>query len=416
VRDIRFAERRLAGVRLVFWAAALVAATPQAGPADDANDARKAANNIKEVAGSAEFLRLLPKRFAFLQNVDPARREVSLLIEGETLRKTWPLTPDAEVKFHGWWGRLDQFHLHDRVWVWFKTDRRQQPAAVAMLADELSEQDIHGRVLAVLARQDRNVTLKVGDQENRRKLKTTAATSVYCGKARASLNSLQVGEAVYVQSSGDEARLILDRPAFDLLRAEQKAALRKRWLDQGLPGTVSFLHIFSGEMDLLLDHEAMRWARSLKLGDKVTLQATPPIPAVVKSVQPWRERTQLRLVVNGVDQADLTAGQRLYLHMNAPPAEVENALLPPDIGLSRTRTERIEWFLASIYCPCGIAGDTCTGHFYTLASCNPNGCGMPRAMRQQIAQKIDRGLSDQQIFEALLKEQGPHLLHPHLMP
>jgi hypothetical protein len=37
-------------------------------------------------------------------------------------------------------------------------------------------------------------------------------------------------------------------------------------------------------------------------------------------------------------------------------------------------------------------------------------------VRKDLADKIDRGLSDRQIFEALLKEQGPNLLHPHLMP
>jgi hypothetical protein len=390
---------------------ALIIAAPAPGTADDA---KKAADNIKEVSGTAEFLRSLPKRFAFLQNVDQARRQVTLLIEGETLSKTWPLMPDAEIKYHGWWGRLDQFQVKDRVWVWFKTDRRQQPTAVAMLADELSEQDIHATAPTIVTQQKGSLTIK--GQGGDRTLKSDSTTAVYRGKARASPDSLQSGDKIYLQSSAKGARLILDGPAFELLRAEQKAALRQRWADQGLPGTVSVLHIFSGEMDLLLDHEAMRWGRALKLGDKVTLQAAPPIPAVVKSVQPWRERTQVRLVVNGVDQADLRAGQRLYLHMNPPSAEVENTLLPPDIGLPRTKAERIEWFLASIYCACGIAGDTCTGHFYTLASCNPNGCGMPKAVRQNIAQKIGQGLSDQQIFEALLKEQGPNLLHPHLMP
>ena len=97
-------------------------------------------------------------------------------------------------------------------------------------------------------------------------------------------------------------------------------------------------------------------------------------------------------------------------------AEVENALLPPDIGRPRSKPERIDWFLASIYCTCGVAGDVCTGHFYTLASCNPNGCGMPNAVRKDIAGMIDQGWSDQQIFARLQKDQGPNLFHPHLMP
>ena len=210
--------------------------------------------------------------------------------------------------------------------------------------------------------------------------------------------------------------MILDSAAMEARRGEQKAALRKRWIEEGLPGTAAFLHTFSGEMDLMLDHEAMRWGRSLKPGDKVTLAVTPPIAAVVKFAKPWRERTQVRLVVNGFDLADLTTGQRLSLKMPTPSGEVESSPWPPDIDRARNKSERVEWFLASIYCTCKINGDGCTGHFYTLASCNPNGCGMPAHQRQIIGEKIDKGLSDRQIFEELLKENGEELLKPHLMP
>jgi hypothetical protein len=166
----------------------------------------------------------------------------------------------------------------------------------------------------------------------------------------------------------------------------------------------------------MLDHEAIRWGRSLKPGDKVTLRTTPPTPAVVKLVRPWRERTQLRLVVAGADVAELVLGQRLLLHMTPPPVEVDTALLPPDLDRPRTRDERIEWFLSSIYCTCTVKGDGCTGHFYTLASCNPNGCGAPNARRKELAGLIDQGMTDRQIFEELIKRHGPDLLRPHLMP
>jgi hypothetical protein len=381
-----------------------------------AEEPKQAAEKIKEVAGSAEFLRSVPKRFATLKAVAPAEQRVTLLIEGEDLAKVWPLVPDAELKIAGWWGRLDQFSTGHRVWVWFKTDRRQQPVAISMIADELSEQDIHGPGVTVEARTAESITLKptVGKS---RTLKTAKA-NVDLGKSKdpAALDRLQAGDKIYVQSAGQDARLILDKTAFENRRAEQQTTLQKRWLDEGLPGTVTFVHIFSGEMDFMLDHEAMRWGRSLRLGDKVTLQATPPIQAVVKHVTPWRERTQLRLVVHSKDQADLTLGQRMSLRVDAPPAEVDNALLPLDLDRPRSRVERIDWFLASIYCTCGIKGDNCTGHFYTLASCNPNGCGMPNVMRKALAEKIDKGLTDKQIFEELLKEQGPELVRQHLLP
>jgi hypothetical protein len=101
----------------------------------------------------------------------------------------------------------------------------------------------------------------------------------------------------------------------------------------------------------------------------------------------------------------------------APPSEAfENSPYPPDLGRPRSKPERIEWFLASIYCACGIRPDTCTGHFYTLASCNPNGCGLPNAMRGFLAKMIDQGLTDRQILDQLVDSYGPFLLRPHLIP
>jgi hypothetical protein len=385
----------------------LANATLLAGDADKKtfpkNEEHKRVNDkIREVAGSAEFLRSVPKHFATLKAIDVAHRRVTLLIEGEKLAKVWPVADDAEIKVMGWWGRLNDFTLGDRVWVWFQTDRKKQAVAIAMLADELSEQDIHGGGVTLVQRHEDSIALH--GKKSERKLKTRDA------------GTLAIGKPVYVQTNGVTARIALDSAGFEARRTAQKAALRKRWIDEGLPGTVTFLHRFSGEMELMLDHEAMRWGRSLKLGDKVSLLADPPIAAIVKEVRPWRERTQLRLVVNSFDQTELKLGQRIGLKMSPPPSEVLTDQLPPDLDRARTKEERIEWFLASIYCSCGVSGDVCTGHFYTLASCKTNGCGIPRHMRKTLAEQIDKGLTDRQIFAYLLKEHGPDLLRQHLEP
>lgn len=371
-------------------------------------------DKIKEVAGTAEVLRAVPKHSATLQAIDRARRRVTLLIDGETTPREWPLAPDAEIRVAGWWGRLDQLQIGERVWIWLRLDRVKQPIAISMLADELSEQDIHGRPNQVERAGDESITIK--------RMKGKSATlkllgaELQRGAARAPASSLQVGEKLFVQSAGDRARLILDPAAFELRRDQQRELLRKRWRDEGLPGTVIFLHEFSGEMELMLDHETMRWARSLKTGDAITLSASPPIEAVVKLVRPWRERTQVQLVVRGYDQTDLALGQRIYLRMTPPSREVDVALLPPDLDRPRSKQERIEWFLASIYCPCKVAGDGCTGDFYTLASCNPNACGMPQAVRKEVSGMIDKGMTDKEIYEALMKEHGADLTRSHLLP
>jgi hypothetical protein len=352
----------------------------------------------------------VPKHFATLQAVDAAKRRVTLLVEGDKFAKAWDLTPDAEIKFMGWWGRLDQFTVGDRVWCWFATNRQKEPVAIMMLADEPSEQDIHGTVWKITEGGRDSATflpIKGANPE----LKTPERVLKLSG-----FEPKAGTEGWRFQSAGDKVRQLFYVNAFEEKREEQKAALRKRWETEGLPGSVMFLHQYSGEMEFMLDHEAMRWGRSLKPGDSVTLAVTPPIKGVVRDVKPWRERTQLRLVVAAADQGDMQPGQRLNLKMTPPPLAVDQAQLPPDIGRRKNKDERIEWFLASIYCTCGVSGNTCTGHFYTLASCNPNGCGHPAAVKKRLSEWIDKDLSDEQIFAELLKAYGDNLLKPHLLP
>ncbi len=323
----------------------------------------EADKKVKEVAGTSEFLRLLPKPFGVIKGVDPKARTVTFLADGDKEARTWPLEPDAEVKVGGWWGRLEQFKAGDRAWAWLKLDRKKKPTSVVMLADDLSEFDMHGSLGA-----------KPG------------------GKPRIAPEKVEAG------------------------RKGQRAWLRKRWADEGLPGTLTFHHVFSGELELALDHEAMRWGRSLAAGDVVHLAADPPIKAVVKAVTPWRERTVVRLVVGELESSELKAGQRLSLKMAPPGAAVEDSPYPPDMGRERSRAERIEWVLASTYCTCGVSKDVCTGHFYTLASCNPNGCGLPKGRRRDVGAMIDKGLTDRQILDRLLESDGPLVLRPHLLP
>lgn len=394
-------------------------------------DPKKMKDRVKEIAGSAEFLRSVPKHFATLKAVDMSKGQVTLLLEGEVLPKVWSLVPDGEVKITGWWGRLNDLTIGDHVWVWFKTDRKKQAVAISMMADEISEQDIHGEGVAVefvTYEKNKSIHSFINVPAGKEKTRSLDFDRKRLGLQLDKINPL--GKEVepskqakgarkqlyYFQSADNKIRTFLDKAGLERLRENQKALMRKRWLEEGLPGTAAFVHTFSGEMDLILDHETMRWARSLQKGDKVTLRADPPIKALVKDVQPWRERTRIRLVVNSFDLADLSAGQRLNLLREAPSLEVDTSQLPPDIDRPRDKEERVEWFLASIYCTCGVRGDRCTGHFYTLASCNPNGCAMPNHMRKVVREYIAQNMNDRQIFQALLKEFGPSLLRPHLLP
>jgi hypothetical protein len=383
---------------------------------DKKGDDKKPSDAVKEIAGTAEFLLTVPKKFAALKGVDVARNTVTLRADGESEDKTWPLIPDAEIKVRGWWGRLSQLAKTPRVWVFFHVDRTKKPVAVFMLADELSEQDIYGPGSTVKSVTKDKVVVTTMQGKDRDI--PVALTKVDLKNGKNEIELLNPKDRVFVAESFDKERWqLIDAAGFEVMRKAQQAWLRTRWTEQGLPGTVGLLHVYNGEADVILDHEAMRWGRSLNLGDKVELAADPPIKAVVKSVHPEREKTRVRLVAKTFDLAELKTGQRVHFKMNAPPPSVEDDAVPPDADRPRSKAERIDWFLASIYCTCTAgSGDKCTGNFYTLASCNFNGCGMPNTMRKLLAKKIDEGLTDRQIFVQLIKDKGPLLQRPHLIP
>src|SRR5262249_16643853 len=131
-------------VKWFAWAAEYPTGTLYAGRQPAPPTPAEANKKVKEIAGTAEFLRLLPKPFATVKAVDAKAHTVALLLEGKTEAKTWPVEADAEVKIGGWWGRLEQFKPGDRVWAWLKLNRKKSPVSVVMLADELSEFDMHG--------------------------------------------------------------------------------------------------------------------------------------------------------------------------------------------------------------------------------------------------------------------------------
>lgn len=366
-----------------------------------------AAADAKPVAGKADVLRHIPKKFATLLSVDADKRVVNLKLEGEEQSKSWNVPPDAELKIYGWWGRLEQFRHGDRVWVWFAIDRKKQPRSILVLTDETSQQDINGlpHVVTAFDAPTNMITVK-SKVSGQRRLKAPPLES-----------APRIDGKVYVQTSGAAARIIATREGFEKLRDQQRQWVRGRWREEGLPGAVTFAHPLSGEMEVMLDHEAIRWGRFLKTGDAVALSADGEIKATVKHVRPWRERTLVRLVTaSGVDQVDLTIGQPILARVPEPPEQVQQSSLPTDIGRLTAKSERIDWFLASVYCPCKVAGNRCTGMFYTLASCNVNACGMPNSVRKQVGEMIDKGLTDEQIWSELHTRRGPDLIRQHLLP
>ena len=375
----------------------------------------------------SRLLRKSPKRFATFRGADPKRGEVELLMEGEEDVRVWKLDSDAELKVRGFWGRLEEFRSGDRVWAWIRLDGKKRPIRVFLLADEISEQVLHDlpwTLESVDAKEKTIVIQRSGDEPRTLKLGASLGVDAENGEVRVSLppsedgksarTSVRPGDSVFVQSEGDSARVVVSVDGLGVLRDRQRTALRERWRDEGLPATVSFQHRFAGEVEVMLDHEGMRWGRFLRPGDKVEIGVEEQIESAVVEVVPWRERTRLRLAVRW-DQADFAPGQRVSVRVPEPPPEVLSSPLPSDLDRKRSRPERIDWVLSSIYCPCSIGGDGCTGMVYTLAGCNPLTCGMPNHVRKQLEGLVDEGLSDLQLFERLRKEHGEAMLRQHLL-
>lgn len=381
-------------------------------------DYKPMAGKNQATAGPLGNLNVAARQFAILKDADPARRRVTLQLEGDAEAKVWPLSLDAEIRIDGWWGRLEQFSPGDRVWVWFDRNVAKQNVAITFLADELSEQDLYGSVKVKTVNPDQGTATlesKRGGKATERAVRLRNA-EFYLGDSKVDFSKLP-GVQVHLQSTGEGARLILDGVAFEKRRALQKSFLRNCWVEEGLPGSLVFSRTKEHEVEIMLDHESMFWARTLETGEKVILHAGQPITATVQGIRPWRERTQVLLSLDLADFPSLVAGRRISLRLKKPlPIGVES--LTPGLGKSARPEERLEWILSGTYCTCGMH-DGCAGQPFTLGACQhsgPSPCGLAKRTREEVAALIAKGKTDQQILEELLKERGPRLLRNHLLP
>ena len=263
-----------------------------------------------------------------------------------------------------------------------------------MIADEPSEQDIHGNMLEVKGVEGPRVTFNTKKQPDR-----TLGWTI--GEPLP-----KVGDKLFVQSAGTQVRWARRPSKFEEKRTAQQADLRKRWESEGLPGTISIQHTFSGELEVLIDHEGMTAGRGRSArGDTVHIQAEPPIKAVVKSVAPWRERTQFRLVVGELAAADLKPGERVSVQDDAAAADDVPRGLPPGHrpAADERRTRRVVPREHLLH----LQGSRrhLHGPLLHLASCNPNGCAAPNETRRQVREMIDKGLADREIWDGLLPRE-----------
>ena len=216
--------------------------------------------------------------------------------------------------------------------------------------------------------------------------------------------------------AGYVASMVLDDEAFGRVAEEARQRVEERWLKSGFRGNVNWTHRPKGEARVLLEAPAIRWARALRPADEVRVvtDAGTAVDAKIVAVQPLHEKTELHLVIEGVDQEGLAFGQPVRVLIDRP--TLLDAGSPPDVGRFNDREARLNWLLSSVYCTCGNRGDVCAGHFFTLAACNNLTCGLPAQTRRTVGKMIDDGLSDAKILERLHEERGPLLYRQHILP
>ncbi len=371
-------------------------------------------DKVSEPAGPLGNLDVSVRHFAILTGIDLENQQVTLQVEGETTPAVRTLEPGAEVWCSGWWGRLDQFLVGDRVWVWYS--KSDDGKSISLLADELSEQELYGpSSVSMIDRQSDDsasvtLTMARGGKPLSRTIGLPDADS---------LASLKVRDFLYYQTTETATRLALTSAEFEHRRETQMAGLVERWTNDGLPGTLVFQHEDPQRIELMLDHESMLWGRALRGGDTLTLTLADnmSVIAVVRQLRPWRERTQVLLQVESEMPPDFRIGQRVLVKLSTVPTRIAPRDLP-GIDQSRTSAERMDWLMSVIYCTCGMH-DMCAGHFYTLAACDAAGktpCGLAKRTRTEIAEQIAQGRTDRQILEQLVKERGTKLLRPHMSP
>jgi hypothetical protein len=390
-----------------------------------------AVSGQKILKDQTALLRQSPKHFVTVVQTDTKNHTVELQVEGKKGTETLTVEPDAEVKIHGTWGRLDQLVAGDRAWVWMHKAKKGHRARIFVIADEISEQEIHGLPYEVTgadaAKKRVFLRRKYGKETKTRELDLDASITVATqgdlivfsptggGSALQPKIEVKPGDRVYIQTAGGKIRLLLSPDVAAELRHKQELVRRADLRGGGLPTSVAANHPFAGEIEVMVDHEAMRWARHQQPGVEVTLMLDKPVKGVLRHVEGWHEKTRLRIATRGPDLADIRPGDRIRIKVPEPPPEVLDSELPVGIGRAKGRDKRIEWFLANTYCSCSIAGDGCTGMFYTLASCNPTRCGMPKRIKTLVGDLIDKGMKDKDILAELRKTRGPMCLKPHLL-
>jgi hypothetical protein len=357
----------------------------------------------------------LTKTTGYVVKKDRAGKSVTVFADADKEAHELALTPHTEFFVQGAWGELTDFAVNESVYLIATQDEHKKLVAVHALADDVSMQAM-SRPYVIQSR-DKSKGLLIVTQDTSSKAPLTLRVNRKTKFSTRQGEDLQVGRAVYCNrvhtAAGWLARELLDESSFEARRNERLAAQRKELAKNGLSGSILEVDRARHQVIVMLRRSDSWYGRLLQIGDAVRLRTkkTEETACKVGEVRPDYSRVRLRLDFAEAALPQLERGGATAVFALLP--EKADLEMPPDLGRFTEEQARIDYLLSTLYCPCGMIGDSCAGHWNTLAACKLHGCGMPNLVSKQIGDWIEAGKSDAAIVAELVERNGRDMLRIH---
>jgi len=356
----------------------------------------------------------LVKATGCLIKINRAAQSVTVLTDFDKKEHFVQMTPQTEFHVEGAWGDLENFRPNQNVYLILAKNEKGEVSIAHALADEISMQSMSRPYL--VREQDREKGwLRLVDEQSRNPVVNLEITGETKQLARRS--DIQTGDKYYFNStrSGSSARALalMDEPNFQAHRHERLLAHRKAVKKYGMLATVLDSDAANNCVTLLVRRSDAWYARWLKPNDIVELKVDPSEKVSCKIVEarPDYSRIRVRLNLGAFHIPAVQPGQSAAMFAEIPAQTSFDT--PPDLGRFIKRQDRIDYFMSTIYCPCGMIGNSCAGHWNTLAACKLHGCGMPNLITKFVGEQIDAGKSDEAILAELVERNGEKVLKLH---
>ncbi len=343
---------------------------------------------------------------------------ISVIADSDKKEHSASFMPQTEFYFHGAWGSAKTFGAKQRVYIIARTSAKKEWNTVHALADEISMEAMS--MPWILKRNDAaKNTFVFGDKKGRKPERELSRDENTHLRFSSKANAPMVGQPYFYNTRSEGKRNvameIFDAASFENERAKLQKQNRDSAAQNGLVATVVETDVATHRISLLIRRADSLFARILKKNDKVRLAGKFLGDAEnhfeVVDVRPDYSRTRLRLEIPLASFENFHTGETIRVF--APLPENLSIDTPPDLGRFTARLERIDYFMSTIYCPCGMLGTSCAGHWNTLAACKLHGCGMPNLMTREIGEWIDAGKSDEEILATLIQRNGKIILAQH---